>query len=367
MERLLELDDITLLPARTNNGSLGSKACFTVKDELDNSGITDTLPIFTSPMEAVVGENSCKIWQDYGIRPVMPRTESLELRLQYCPWIFSAFSISEIQRNFLNVDQRRLGPKLHICIDCGNGHDTNLLQLCFELKKLYGPQVIVMGGNVGNVETYSDYSKAGFDYIRVGISSGSLVDKEKYGFHYPMASLLMDMTKFKATGGVGLRPVKIIADGGIESPADVLKAMALGADYVMIGKDFARIIEAEGTLYQKNRNPNTGEYDTVEVSNQEQYYGTNGYQARANGFCRAYHGNTTIEIQSLRAGYKNPEEWKKHNPTIKVSDSAWTWIDVDCSIQEWVEEFQSCVSYGFTLAAAKNWEEFKKNIRFGRV
>jgi hypothetical protein len=72
MEKLLELDDITLLPSLTNSGAPGNKAIFTVSDPLDNSGIVETLPIFTSPMEAIVGENSAKIWSEYGIRPVNP-------------------------------------------------------------------------------------------------------------------------------------------------------------------------------------------------------------------------------------------------------------------------------------------------------
>ena len=361
MEKLLELDDITLLPAVTNDGNPGEKLDLAVIDEVDS---TKSLPIFTSPMEAIVGEHSWNLWNTSGIRPVIPRTESIELRLQLCHVVFASFSIAEVNKYFIATRQQ---GGLHICIDCGNGHDTNVLNTCFNLKKVYGKAVLVMGGNVANPETYSQYSKAGFDYMRVGISSGSLVDKEKYGFHYPMASLLLDFQRFKRTGGLALKPVKIIADGGIETPADVLKAIALGADYVMIGKQFAKIIEAEGTLYQKNKNPGTGEYETVEVGNQERYYGKSGVEIKANGFTRPYHGNTTIEIQARRAGYSNAEEWKKHNPVVKVSDSAWVWVDVDTSLAEWFDEFQNCATYGFTLAGANNWKEFKEKIRYGRV
>jgi hypothetical protein len=224
-----------------------------------------------------------------------------------------------------------------------------------------------MGGNVANPETYLQYSKAGFDYMRVGISADTMVDKDKYGFHYPMASLLMNIARYKVTGAIGARPVKIIADGGIESPCDILKAMALGADYVMIGKEFSRVLEAEGLIYIKSKNPKSGETEIDEVPDQEKYYGTSGLQAQINGFCRSFHGNTTDDIQARRAGYTSTSDWKTKNPGAKMNDSAWTWVDIDISLSEWVDEFKDCTRYGFCLANAKGWTEFKKNIRFGRV
>lgn len=344
MEKLLELDDITLLPSVANNGMIGTKMNFMVSDEKDLGGIPGFLPIFTSPLESIVGENSSKLWTDYGIRPIIPRTEHLSSRLKYCPWIFSSFSLSEIQKEFIDKDKRSLGTSLHVYIDYGNGHSTNLLNICYKLKQLYSTQIIIMCGNVGNVETYALYGKAGIDYMRVGLSSDTMIEKREFGFHYPMASLLIDLSNYKKTGGIGLPEVKIVADCEISGYSDIMKAIALGADYVMVGREFSRIVEAEGTMYTRSKNQNTGEMEFTEIQEQERYYGTSGYHAKLNGLCRSYHGNTK-----------------------KKDTSLWSWVDIDISLQEWTEGFRDCMTYGFTMSGSKNWSEFKKNIRFGRI
>lgn len=348
MDKLLELSDITLCPSPTNEGRFGSAANnYTVLDMTDNSGIVGTLPIFTSPIESVVGINSCELWIKNGIRPIIPRTESVENRLKWCVWIFSAFSLSELKRLFLDQDRRNLGPKIHIMVDGSNGHSIEIIGMCKCLRDKYGDQLIIMAGNVENPDAYGVYSEAGIDYMRVGRTTGAVLDRSKYGFHYPLASLLLKLQEFRNPDLHGkfskCRPVKIIADGGIGSMSDVMKAMALGADYVMIGREFARIIEAEGLIYARSKNPTSGEFELNEVDKQDRYYESSGYEAACNGFCRSYRG-----------GRKDK------------TASSWNWVDINISMKEWVDEFKNCVNYGFMMSNTKNWEDFKKNTIYVR-
>ena len=81
MEKLLELEDIALYPSELNNGYQVSKYNYGVLDELDK---TTSLPIFTSPSDSVVDRNNWRVWSKEGIRPVLPRTENIDIRLDGC-------------------------------------------------------------------------------------------------------------------------------------------------------------------------------------------------------------------------------------------------------------------------------------------
>ena len=223
-----------------------------------------------------------------------------------------------------------------------------------------------MGGNIGNPGTYLEYAKAGFDYIRVGIASGSLVNQDKFGFHYPMASLLSDIQNLKKGAGIGLRPVKIIADGGIYNHSSILKAIALGADYVMIGKQFASLLEAAGTIYRKIKSPETGEEILDEVTGIDDF--AHPDELEVLDLIRLYQGNTTLEMQALRYGYSDVHGWKKSNNwKLRLVDSGSEWVKITSNLYQWLEDFKDIVKFGFMMSGASNWKEYKENIKIGKL
>lgn len=369
MEKLLELSDITLIPREFNDGwgVRNKKINYFVDSPEEVTGINKSLPIFTSPMEAVVGVDNWKVYQDKGIKPILPRTVDIGIRLDACGYIFSAFSIQEVIDNFINRNMTGSNVQFHICIDSGNGHDTNLLSLGQKLKQLYGRQLILMGGNIGNPQTYVSYSRSGFDYVRVGISNGSLVNKNKFGFHYPMASLLGSISQIKKSNKQQLREVKVIADGGITCHSDVLKAYSMGADYVMIGKEFAKLIEASGTLYRRTVKPEPEPCTVEEIKNPEKLLSLSIAEIKELDLVRQYFGNTTPEMQALRDGYDNISDWMQGKPKVRITDSEWVWIGVTDSLENWIRDFKECVSYGFMMAGASGWGEFREKVLYGRV
>lgn len=367
MDKLLELSDITLIPREVNDGWGGKKINMFVDSPEEVTGINKSLPVFTSPMEAVVGVDNWKLYQDRGIKPILPRTVDLPVRLDACGYIFAAFSIQEVIDNFMNRDMRGSNVQFHICLDSGNGHDTKLLQLGQELRKLYGRQVILMGGNIGNPQTYVGYSRSGFDYVRVGISSGSLVRRNKTGFHYPMASILAAISQIKKANKQQLREVKVIADGGISSPSDILKAVAMGADYVMIGREFAKLVEGSGTLYKRTTKPDSDQDIVEEIKDYSKLMNLSIPELRELELCRQYFGNTSPEMQAIRAGFSDMREWMQGKPKVKVSDSEWTWIHITGTLDSWVNELKECISYGFMMSGATTWSEFKEKILYGRL
>ena len=349
MERLLELNDIALLPSAINNGR-EDKFDFGVVDKNDNSV---SLPIFTSPVDSIINMSNWKVWEKSGIKPILPRTIPINIRLDGCQYLFAAFGINEIEDNFIKLGKRLSQFQFHVCIDCGNGHDVKLLDLCARLRQLYGRQINIMAGNIGNAKIYPEYCKVGIDYVRVGMTSGSLcISQDKYGFHIPLASLLMDVVGIKNTACIGLNQTKIIADGGIYSHADILKALALGADYVMCGRIFVKILEASGTVYRKIKTPEGGEI--LESVSPDIVKDTPLKELKLKRF---YMGNTTDSALEKMGRDKN---------TTYV-DAKSEWIEINSTLESWLMGLYDVFNYGFTMSGSRNWEEFKNNIRYGRV
>ena len=111
------------------------------------------------------------------------------------------------------------------------------IELGKKMKRTLKDHVLIMGGNIANPNTYLSYEFAGFDYVRASIGSGNCcITATQTSCHYAMASLIADICE--------LRPkeyhCKVIADGGIGGYSDIIKCLALGADYVMCGKLFAK-------------------------------------------------------------------------------------------------------------------------------
>ena len=358
MEKLLELDDIGLIPAQLNLGRVEGKFDFSTKDLTDRSV---SLPIFTSPMESVVSERNWKVWQDNGIRPILPRTTDIKIRLEGCEYIFAAFGLKEVQEHFLAF-KRNSQRQFRVCIDSGNGHDIEILNTAANLKRIYGNQVIIMAGNIANPKVYVDYCSKGIDFVRVGMNTGSLVDKEKYGFYSPLASLLLDIKGLKNTSCVGIKHAKIIADGGIRDYSDIIKALALGADYVMLGDQLVRLAEAAGPVYEKVRDGEHSEHTeqispgAIEKMSRE--------EIKERRLMRLYAGNTTYDVQARRDGYEDAHDWPGKR---KFCDSTTKWREISGNISSWLDGLFDVFSYGFTMAGASNWDEFRSKINIGRI
>lgn len=368
MNKLLELSEITLIPnSKTENYSNRNQVNYLVRDMNEYSEFY-SLPIFTSPMDSIVNISNWRMWQDAGIRSILPRVIPLDARLDACKYIFSAFSIKEVKEQFIDKDRRSENCQYHISIDSGNGHDTILMDLCNRVSRMYGYQVNLMVGNIANPVTYEHYFKAGVDYVRLGISSGSLVDKNKFGFHYPMASLLIDTIAYRKNKNLVKnfkgRETKLIADGGILNISDVLKALALGADYVMMGRGLINIVESSGPIYKKDKSK------FVEVTDKD-YINTLSqlnFDISKENLYRRYVGNTSMEIQALRSGFDDIDSWiKKEGIKSKISDTVSEWVQITTNINSWILETKEIINYGFMMSDSRSWEEFKKNIIYGRI
>jgi IMP dehydrogenase len=133
-----------------------------------------------------------------------------------------------------------------LVIDTAHGHTRSVIDTLKRLKKSYNTQVIA--GNVATGEAVRDLAEAGADAIKVGIGPGSICTTRIVA-----GSGVPQMTAIMQCRAVARRlRVPLIADGGIKFSGDVIKALAAGADSVMIGSLFAGTEESPGEtiLYQ---------------------------------------------------------------------------------------------------------------------
>ena len=278
-------NDLTIIP----------ESISTINSRLEcNPFLEDTdsfLPIFTAPMASVVNDKNIVDFLHNGIIPILPRNIDLEIRKEEMlidnTWV--ALSLKEFNDLFINhANEREKHITYNICVDIANGHMEKLYSDCLIAKQKsieYDYDLIIMTGNIANPKTYRwicdlNYSSKirVIDYIRVGIGGGSgCITTSNVSIHYPQASLIDECYKERQWAKTlrddlgepkfneSLFP-KIVADGGIRNYDHVIKALALGADYVMVGSLFAQCIESAGEKILKTDND---ERQYIDLNNYE--------------------------------------------------------------------------------------------------
>lgn len=222
------------------------------------------LPIFTAPMDSVCDHNNYGIFEQNGIIPIIHRNVPLEKRIELTrlgKWC--AYRLSEIETLFNEENSQIYDTDLETVkclIDIANGHMSYVFELAESIKKTaekMGKKLEVMTGNIANPETYRKCCQAGIDYVRCSIGTGSLclTSSNTACGGYPNATLI-DKIVNEERPNCKFR-TKIIADGGIKNYNDAIIALALGADYVMIGGLFSTFIESCGGYKEETLCPET--------------------------------------------------------------------------------------------------------------
>src|SRR5574344_149412 len=296
--------------------------------------IPERLPIFTAPMSSVVGLNSADIWSKNGITPIIPR--SVPINERKGEWI--AVSLNEFKTMLSNG----IGKDQCVLIDVANGHMKELYDLVEESKEKY-PTVKLMAGSVANPKTYIEADKVGLDYLRVGIGGGdACITSSNTGIHYPMASLIDEMYEIKK---IRNGKTKIVADGGVKGYSDVIKALALGADYVMIGSVFSRLYEAEGPIaYETGKNIPKEEISKLSYKEGEFYLSGNKIK-----LTRCFYGMSSRRAQ------------KEIGSRPHTSEGIVKKVEINGTVSSWVENFCDYLRSAMSYTGSKTLDEFKKS------
>ena len=359
------LQDISIMPACVTE--INHRA------ECNPYNDNNKLPIFVAPMSSVIDLNNAKIFEFNKLNVVIPRTIDLEDRLNVCEEYFIAVGLNEFENTILTLNLEDRKP-IKICVDVANGHMKKLIDLCKYAKNRFRNKIIIMAGNVANPLVYYDYAYAGIDYIRLSIGSGSACTTAANAAIYtPMASLIdecVSIKKIVERDRNNYKSVpKIIADGGFNNYDDIIKALALGADYVMCGKIFAQCEEACGEklqkfLYSDGTYKYLNYYDAIkakEYMNKANYF-SNALSAKIdinktsepypitvfNEIYRNYYGMSTKKAQ---------KEMGKEN--LHTSEGIEKMVAVEYSLLGWIDNFIDYLRSAMSYCNATTLDAFK--------
>jgi len=156
-----------------------------------------------------------------------------------------------------------------ICVDIANGYLDGMVEYCKRVRSQF-PNKIIIAGNVVTRELVEELILVGgVDIVKIGIGPGSAcTTRLKTGVGMPQLSAILECAD--AAHGVGGH---IISDGGITCPGDMSKAFGGGADFVMVGGQFAGHDENPGEIIEENGKQMKLFYGMSSEKAQEKYYG----------------------------------------------------------------------------------------------
>ena len=243
MKQTYSFDDVLLVPQYSDIKSRSEVSTNCALSEFEF-----TLPIISSPMDTITETNMAVTLSEAGALGIIHRYNSIreqaqlvvDARIQSTKNIGAAIGISSdfLERAVAVVD---VGANI-LCIDVAHGHHSMMKKAIADLKDKFGDQVHIMAGNVATLEAFDALASWGADSVRVGIGGGSICSTRIVTGHgVPTLQSVMECAKSSYD-------TKIIADGGIKTSGDIVKALAAGADFVMIGSMLAGTEESPGDV-----------------------------------------------------------------------------------------------------------------------
>jgi len=336
-ETKFTFDDIQLVPS--------SVSTINSRKDVNPYDYQNMLPIFTSPMIDIVNAFNQKEYIDNKINPIIPRHKDFNYTytavVGWSQKIFVAISLEHFKRIFLVGDSFPLPPKEYkfkILIDIANGHMKQLFDAIKQAKEIY-PNLILMIGNISNPDVIDEMQKLEVypDYIRIGIGTGSACTTANHTAHgYPLGSLIEEVyNRLKDYDNIPF----IVSDGGHQNYGDVIKALALGADYVMLGGQFSQTIESCGKNYLFN------------IIRIPQWFAKKIYKLFP--VYKEYRGMSTKEAQKIIG-----------NGDVKTSEGLVKYNKVKYCIKDWTTKFEDYLRSAMSYSNSLTLSDFKGDANY---
>ncbi len=220
----------------------------------------------------------------------------------------------------------------YLVLDSAHGHSKNIINCVGKLKDAF-PEAQVIAGNIATAEAARDLISAGADAVKVGIGPGSIcTTRVVSGIGVPQISAIMNAYSVAAEAGI-----PVIADGGIKYSGDLPKAIAAGANVIMIGSLFAGCEESPGAseIYQGRRFKvyrGMGSIAAMERGSKDRYFQENARKLVPEGVEGRvpYKGPLADTIFQLMGGLRSGmgycgtpdiESLKKNGRFVKISSA----------------------------------------------
>ena len=333
IKEALTFDDILMLPRYSNilPSETSIKLNLTNKIQLD-------VPFLSSAMDTVTESRMAIAMAKVGGIGVIHRNLKIKKQTQEVVKVKrkNLLAGAAVGTNYEDLERARSlidnGIDL-IVIDTAHGHSEKVLKVLSKLKKLTS-KVPICVGNIATGEAAKKLYNSGADIIKVGIGPGSICTTRMVaGIGVPQISAIMDVKK-----ALNKKKIKIISDGGIKFSGDIAKALAAGADAIMMGSIFAGTDESpgkkfkvKGKIYKQYRG--MGSIGAMSSGSANRYFQKNfkdkskfvpeGVEGRVE-----YKGNVSKIIYQLKGGLrssmgyigaKNLNEIRKKAKYIKIT------------------------------------------------
>jgi len=324
-------DDVLIVPAYSDINSRE-----TISTDVDFLGLKLKIPIISANMDFVTGSRMANAMFGAGGLGIIHR---------FCPWEAQLDNIQKIYGpQTLSVGTRDIEESLRrvselyttsleypadeeemytpiVCVDVAHGHHKKVSYLVSRIKNDYKNTIKVIAGNIATEEGAYFLAEAGADAIKVGIGPGSVcTTRIVTGVGIPQLSAI-----YSAREGLASRKeVALIADGGIRNSGDIVKALAAGADAVMLGSLLAGTHECPGGVIE------TGDGRKLRKYQGQSIFGVNGEKYTKEGVAGYVPEKGSVEgvlkqlIGGLKSGMSyvgasNLEELKEKTVFIPVS------------------------------------------------
>ena len=219
-----------------------------------------------------------------------------------------------------------------IVIDTAHGHSAKVLKVLSKLKKI-SKQTTICVGNIATGEAARQLYNSGADIIKVGIGPGSICTTRMVaGIGVPQISAIMEVKK-----ALLKKKIKIISDGGIKFSGDIAKALAAGADGIMMGSIFAGTDESPGKKFK------------IKGKIYKQYRGMGSIGAMSSGSANRYfQKNHKDKTKFVPEGVEGRVEYKG-------------------SVSKIIYQLQGGLRSSMGYIGAKNLNEIKKKAKFIKI
>jgi len=203
------------------------------------------IPIISSPMDTVTGSKMANTMNRSGGLGIIHRYCTVDEQARMVRKITVGMKAAAIGVTGDYHDRAKalvaMGARI-LCVDVAHGHHVLMETALKQLRDTFGDTIHIMAGNVATLDGINALSDWGADSVRCNIGGGSICSTRiQTGHGHPGLQTVVDCSKTD-------RDVSIIADGGIRNSGDMVKALAAGADCVMIGSLLSGTTEVPGKI-----------------------------------------------------------------------------------------------------------------------
>ncbi len=245
IEEALAYNDVLLAPQYSD---IRSRSEVSITSTMRGNGPTTqlSLPIIASPMDTISEEEmGVAMWQN-GALAVVHRYNTITEQVNILDRIIVGRGCYAAGAIGTSGDYLERASALYeagvrmLCVDVAHGHHILMKEALNELRATFGDRVHLMAGNIATLEGYNDLVDWGADSVRCNIGGGSICSTRiQTGHGVPGLHTIIDCARSD-------RNAPIIADGGIRNSGDIVKALAAGADFVMLGSLLSGTDETPG-------------------------------------------------------------------------------------------------------------------------